>query len=284
MARIRSIKPEFWDSESVGKASLRARLLFIAMWNWADDYGIGDATPIRLIGFAFPNDELGVADFPPLREEISERFHVVFYKHEGRPYFYIPSWEKHQRTEKRAQQRIPLPNDIENVEITDVSIKVADSPTLSSGNSAAGTGEEGRRKKEEGKKEEGLSRKTDASDADFEAFWDAYDKKEGRKPALAKWRAAIKKPGVTPELLLKAAAEYVAYQRDDGKHPEFTKLATTWLNGEHWNDERAARQPRLATTKPSTTDARVSEAMALAQRVRERQHHNDQPRAIGQNQ
>ena len=52
VARIRTIKPEFWDSGDTARATLRARLLYIAMWNYADDYGIGDASPIRLIGFA----------------------------------------------------------------------------------------------------------------------------------------------------------------------------------------------------------------------------------------
>ena len=39
MPRIRTIKPEFWDSPGTASASLRIRLLFIAMWNWADDHG-----------------------------------------------------------------------------------------------------------------------------------------------------------------------------------------------------------------------------------------------------
>lgn len=121
------------------------------------------------------------------------------------------------------------------------------------------------------------------SDEDFDHFWNVYDKKEGRKPAHAKWRAATKKPGVTPELLIKAAQEYIAYQRSEGKHPEFTKNASTWLNGEHWNDERAARQP---ATRPSTstTDDRVRSTLALAQRLREQEQQQPHLRAIGTNQ
>ena len=150
MARIRTIKPEFWDSPDTGKASLRARLLFIAMWNWADDFGIGDATPIRLLGFAFPNDDISVSDFPLLGEEIAERFGVVFYEYEGRPFYYIPSWEEHQRTEKRAKQRVPFPHELENPEIPgflkDAQKSVGNSATesrkLYGGN--RGTGEQGK--------------------------------------------------------------------------------------------------------------------------------------------
>ncbi|SDT84574.1 hypothetical protein SAMN04488548_10957 [Gordonia westfalica] len=85
MPRIRTIKPDFWDSADTAGADLRTRLLFIAMWNWADDYGIGDATPVRVIGFAFPNDEIPVSDYPRLLSDVSDHFGVVYFRHEGRP-------------------------------------------------------------------------------------------------------------------------------------------------------------------------------------------------------
>lgn len=123
-----------------------------------------------------------------------------------------------------------------------------------------------------------------STDEDFATFWDVYDKKEGRKTAHAKWRLAIKKPGVTSDLLIRAASEYIAYQRGEGKHPEYTKLPTTWLNGEHWNDERAARQQPRSPAAKSTTDERVQSTLAIAQRLRE-QEQAQQPRlrAIGDN-
>ncbi len=72
----------------------------------------------------------------------------------------------------------------------------------------------------------------------FEAWWDAYGHKVDRKKAEVAYRAAIKKPGVTPESLLAAASAYIARQKAEGKHPAFTKHPTTWLHGENWNDER----------------------------------------------
>src|SRR5881628_3287611 len=108
MARIRSVKPEFWDSPDTARADLRTRLLYIAMWNWADDYGIGDASPVRLIGFAFPSDDIPAADYPRLLADVSDAFGVVFFEHEGRRFFTIPAWEQHQRTEKKAKARTGL--------------------------------------------------------------------------------------------------------------------------------------------------------------------------------
>lgn len=97
----------------------------------------------------------------------------------------------------------------------------------------------------------------------FDEFWDVYDHKVGRAKAETAYRAALKKPGVTPDLLIASAAAYVAWQRSEGKHPEFTKHPTTWLHGEHWRDERPARH-----AQPQT---RVGQHLALARQLAEQE-------------
>lgn len=153
MARIRSIKPDFWDSADTARASLRTRLLYIAMWNWADDYGIGDATPLRLIGFAFPNDNIPAADYPTLLSDVRGAFGVVYFEHAGRPYYVIPAWEAHQRTEKKAKAREGLVEAAKAAIAADQGADAdsptdsADVPTPSGGSSGAGSrkGERGNR-------------------------------------------------------------------------------------------------------------------------------------------
>lgn len=76
----------------------------------------------------------------------------------------------------------------------------------------------------------------------FDEFWETYSHKVGRAKAEKAYRAALKKPGVTSDLLIASAAAYITWQMEEGKHPEFTKHPTTWLHGEHWTDERPARQ------------------------------------------
>jgi len=88
----------------------------------------------------------------------------------------------------------------------------------------------------------------------FDEFWETYSHKVGRKKAETAYRAALKKPGVTADLLVAAAAAYITWQTSEGKHPQFTKHAATWLHGEHWRDERPAR------AAPRT---RVQEHLAL---------------------
>ena len=57
MARIRTIKPEFWEDEDVGKLPIPCRLLFIGCWNFADDYGVIKANATLLKSQIFPYDE-----------------------------------------------------------------------------------------------------------------------------------------------------------------------------------------------------------------------------------
>ena len=146
MARIRTIKPEFWDSPDTAKAGPWARLLFIALWNWADDYGRGTANMKELEGFAFPNDDEftdrsgNTVQFRDLVAEVSECFGVLFYTVDGRPFYAIPSWEQHQRNERRAKQsKYPSPQVRDGV--AEIPCNDAELPN----SSGPGTGEEGNR-------------------------------------------------------------------------------------------------------------------------------------------
>lgn len=156
MARIRSIKPEFWSSPNLPDDPW-ARLLFIAMWNWADDNGVGTANPREILGFAFPNDEhLTVVDLRRMLEEIRRGFGVVFYEVAGRPYYSIPSWEKHQKFDRRSSGKYPKPEEAES-QVSwmkpDNSTESHESTSSARRDSVAGTGEEGNRGRGEQGKE-----------------------------------------------------------------------------------------------------------------------------------
>jgi hypothetical protein len=252
MARIRTIKPEFWDSPSTARASLRARLFFIAMWNWADDWGIGTANARQLIGFAFPNDaDVTDADFPRLCAEVEDCFDVVFYEASGRPYYAIPSWEAHQRNERRAKSRNPNPDQGKRF------THGTSAPTH--GDSGTGTGEQRNRGTEEPGTKTLAHPRSETEPNRFDEFWDTYSHKVGRKKAEAAYRAAVRKPSVTDDLLIAAAAAYITWQMSEGKHPTFTKHPATWLTGEHWRDERPAHRPAQAT--------RMQEHLSLVQQL-----------------
>lgn len=108
MVRARVLRPRFWDSPDTAAASFAARLLYLAMHNWADDYGIGDATPIRLIAFAFPRDNIPAEQYQPMLDEVGTAFGVVYFEHDQRPYYVIPTWNEDQPKERKAKPRSEL--------------------------------------------------------------------------------------------------------------------------------------------------------------------------------
>jgi hypothetical protein len=141
MARIRTIKPEFWSSPDT--ASLDdpwARLLYIAMWNWADDKGRGTANPKELAGFAFPNDEsISSADIRRMLGGIRRAFGVILYEVEGRPYYAIPSWDLHQKIDKRSAGRCPAPDEGKDWDPEPPDLRKQHIQTISSENPAEST-------------------------------------------------------------------------------------------------------------------------------------------------
>lgn len=99
MARIRSIKPEFWTSEQVVCCSPNARLLFIGLWTFADDGGVHPAAPMRLKMQVFPGDSFSCDDMKSMVEELVSADLVEEYEVDGKPYWRVSGW-KHQRIDQ----------------------------------------------------------------------------------------------------------------------------------------------------------------------------------------
>ena len=115
-ARIRTIKPEFFDSPHTAKASAVARLAYIGAWCWADDTGRGTFNPKELEGFIFPNDDIATlsrgefTDFGGVWRQVAATFGLIVYEVDGRSYYQIPSWDKHQRVRQGRGSRFPGPD------------------------------------------------------------------------------------------------------------------------------------------------------------------------------
>jgi hypothetical protein len=107
MARIRSIKPEFPQSESMGNVSRDARLTFIQMWTVADDSGRLRGNSRMLASLLFPYDD----DAPELIDtwiaELVREGCIVRYKVENQTYIQIENWASHQKIDKPSQSKIP---------------------------------------------------------------------------------------------------------------------------------------------------------------------------------
>lgn len=109
MPRIRTIKPEFWTDEKVAHLTFFERLLFIALWNFADDEGRGRMIAKEINGFAFPLDDVTDKQVQDGLMRLAELSLIKIYKPEGIPCFYIPSWKRHQIINRPSRSKIPAP-------------------------------------------------------------------------------------------------------------------------------------------------------------------------------
>lgn len=109
MARIRSIKPQFWTSEQIADCSPNARLLFIGLWNFCDDYGVHPASTARLKMEVFPSDPFTKNEISSMVDELLEVGLLKEYEVREEQYWIVPSWGKHQRPDTKTGQ-YPLPD------------------------------------------------------------------------------------------------------------------------------------------------------------------------------
>lgn len=109
MARIRTIKPEFWTSEQIAECSTTARLLFIGIWNFCDDHGLHPASVKRLKMEVFPSDSIADVAIEAMVQELQAAQLLNAYEVHGKGYWQVTGWEKHQKIEKPTY-RHPLPN------------------------------------------------------------------------------------------------------------------------------------------------------------------------------
>ncbi len=114
MARIRTVKPEFWTSEQVAECSPTARLLFIGLWNFCDDAGRHPDSAMRIKMEVFPADAMTADDVELLLGELLDACLIERYETEGKGFIQVTGWH-HQRIDK-PQFRYPSPNGIGTVD------------------------------------------------------------------------------------------------------------------------------------------------------------------------
>lgn len=107
MARIRTIKPEFPQSESMGRVSRDARLCFIMLWTLADDAGRLRGNSRMLASLLFPYDDDAKDGIVQWLAELESEGCVLRYDVGGDTYLKISAWRKHQKIDKPSASKIP---------------------------------------------------------------------------------------------------------------------------------------------------------------------------------
>ncbi len=114
MARIRSIKPEFWKSETIAALPIGDRLTFIGLWSYVDDNGVG-VDSYKLIAaelYGLEDDPRAVRlDMRETLARLAAASLITRYVFEGKRYFRVTNWDEHQRIDRPNKPRYPKPED-----------------------------------------------------------------------------------------------------------------------------------------------------------------------------
>jgi hypothetical protein len=282
--RIRTIKPEFFDSPDTATASAVTRLAFIGLWCWADDTGRGTCNVKELEGAIFPNDDIEelsrgeFADFCGILRQVAAAYGVLFYEVGGRSFYQIPSWERHQRVRDSVTSRFPGPEEGKPTltrEDAAISPVRGDLPQTAAdcGDSRLGTGEQGNRGTgehtcatepattgaelaplEAGAATAAPERSTKTKNAEPEGFADfytAYPRHKDRQEASKAYARAIRQ-GATCTGLLGAAVAFRQASERNGTEQRFIPLPSTWLNKGRWKEDPEILEPQKSRRQQET--------------------------------
>lgn len=109
MARIRTIKPEAFFSESLAEVSVEAERTFFGLLTQADDHGRHRDNAAIIAGLLWPlrAEHTSVHVEDDLHQLASAGLICRYTGCDGRRYLHIVTWSEHQKIDKPSQSRLP---------------------------------------------------------------------------------------------------------------------------------------------------------------------------------
>lgn len=234
MARIRTIKPDFWVDEKVVECTAFARLCFIGLWNFSDDDGRMEYRPKKIKMQIFPADDVDISGL--IGELRGERL-VELYSVDNKEYLRVCGFHKHQKIDRRLSSKHPPP------------------PRITP-NHPDGREGKGREVKEH-------MSDSDESDALFETEYQAARKaykprnrNDNQKRAWDAWKARVREH-INPADLLLGIRRYSKRNVAESTPPDKIMHMSTFLNA-----DKSWEQPWAAVEKVPTDLAAVRRLVA----------------------
>lgn len=231
--RIRSIKPEFWRSDDIDALSIPDRLLFIGLWSYVDDSGVGIDKEAAVAADLFAGDLAREPQETSVRvhgglKRLAERGLITRYAVNGRRYLHITKWSDHQRINRPSEARFPGPTS-KNAE-----------PQAGGDDDSVSTPADA----ESGAVEQWSSGGTASVNAvastnwdeGFDDFWSVWPRKVAKEGARKAYRAARRR-GAPASRIRAAAEKHAQGWQLESKPMKWIPHPATWLNEGRYDDE-----------------------------------------------
>ena len=255
--RIRSIKPEFWRSDDIDALSIPARLLFIGLWSYVDDNGVGIFSLKDIVGDLFAGDMLLDSNETLIRvkeglKELSGRGLIEIYSQDGHDYLAITNWERHQRVPNPNKPRYPRPSADSETPI----LLFNESLIRPHESLRTGTGEQGNRGTGEqippiapqgGQSEIESESRQPSTDPipEFDQLMAVYPNHDNPDDGLRELKRVLhrKSPHTSFVALLQGAQLLAAEKRD----PRYVPTLGNWLRKGGWKNKPKPRAPATSS-------------------------------------
>jgi hypothetical protein len=109
VARIRTIKPEFFTSLTIADLPLTARLTFIGLWTHVDDAGRCVDDPRLIKAAVWPLDDRTASDIELDLKLLTEASLITRYMLTRKRYIAVTGWQEHQRINRPTPSKLPAP-------------------------------------------------------------------------------------------------------------------------------------------------------------------------------
>jgi hypothetical protein len=109
MARIRTIKPEFFTSLTIADLTPEQRLTFIGLWTHVDDAGRCVDDPRLIKAAIWPLDDRTAADIEIDLKALTESSLITRYTLNRKRYLTVTNWDEHQRINRPTPSKLPAP-------------------------------------------------------------------------------------------------------------------------------------------------------------------------------
>jgi hypothetical protein len=220
MARIRTIKPDFWTDEKLTECSLSARLLFIGTWNFADDNGNLDRSSKQMKARIFPLDNI---ECEPLIQELIAQGLLTEYAVNEKIFLHIQGFTKHQLINRPSKPVCPEYD--ESLKIEKHSLSAHGVVTL-----------EGKVIESKGVKPYTSKKTLSYEDCpEFLEFWSVYPRRDDKKKSFEAWLKA--KPNI--DKVLHALSWQIHSDQWAKNNGQYIPLGETYITGARWE----AQQP-----------------------------------------
>lgn len=221
MARIRTIKPEFFTSEDIVSMTPLARLFYVSLWCESDREGRLEWKPGTFKMRYLPGDNCDVAE---LAKELTDKGLIILYSANGKHYAEIPTFTEHQVINNRESESV-IPARDKNASRTRAP-----------------------RVKVEGKEGKGREGKEPASLTRFDEFWNTWPKSE-RKQDKGKCAEKWKAQGFD-DLAEKIMADIAVKKTTQKWQGGYIEAPEVYLNNKRWEDGVTPDTPGAVATVP----------------------------------